>query len=385
MRLNPLLNKLPTYPQEALNARKRQVLAQGRTLYDFGTGDPLEPTPPWIREAIRDAVPVISQYPTVRGPASLRQAIAGYVQRRFGVALDPDTQILPTSGAKEVVFHLPMMVIDRQAPDRVVVFPDPGYPVYYRGAVFAGGEPYTQRLSGDFVQRPWELPPALLRQTRLLYINSPHNPSGAVMDHEALRRTWEVCQEHGILLVNDECYADVYEGPPPPSVLEVADRGVLALHSLSKRSGMTGYRSGFVAGDAASIRAFHELRVNLGVAPQDIVNRGAELAWAEDSHAEERRQQLAAKKAVFRALFARLGLALVASEASLYLWVRLPPRWTDEEYALALLDHGIVISPGRSFGLTDAGAGFVRVAMVPPLAECEAAAALWEDVHRRLA
>ena len=384
MRLNPLLSQLRTYPQVALDQKKREVQRAGRALYDLGTGDPLEPTPPWIREAIRGAVPEISQYPTVRGPLALRQAIAGYMTRRFGLSLDPEAEILPTSGSKEAIFHLPLLVIDPRAEDRLVIVPDPGYPVYARGALFAGGEPCYDRLSDDFVQRPWELPTDVLRRARMMFINTPHNPSGAVTPREALARTWEVCRDHDILLVNDECYADVYADSPPPSLLEVGTKGALVVHSLSKRSGMTGYRSGFVAGDAEAVRAFAELRVNLGVAPQDIVNEGATVAWADDHHAAERRALLAEKKRVFTALFDELGLTLVASQASLYLWFKPPPGLDDEQYALKLLDVGIVVSPGRYFGVTDAGNGYVRAAMVPPLTQCREAAALWREVHRTL-
>lgn len=380
MRLNPLLKQLEVYPQEALNRKKEEVRARGLELFDFGTGDPIEPTPTAVRQAIIDAVPVISQYPRVRGPLPLRQSIAGYVERRFGVSLGVD-QIIPTSGSKEAVFHLPMLVIDPAADDRVVIFPDPGYPAYHRGCLFAGGEPHAVKLEGDFHQRFWDVDSDILRRTRILWINTPHNPTGAFMSRDAMRRTWEVCREHDILLCSDECYADVYDDEAPPSVLEVATEGVLAFHSLSKRSGMTGYRSGFVAGDPAWVKAFVDFRVNPGLVPQDTVNAGATVAWADDEHAIRRREVFGAKKRRLRALFDELGLEIVASEATFYLWVRCPPGVTDEAYALALLDAGIVVSPGSSFGLLRAGAGYVRVAMVPPAEVLDAACAAWRAVH----
>ena len=154
MRLNPVMSQLHTYPQIALDRKKEEVLARGQALYDFGTGDPIEPTPEPIRQAIKDAVPVISQYPKVQGPRALREAIASYLGRRFDVGVDPETQVLPTSGSKEAVFHLPFLVIDPQVEDRLVVFPDPGYPAYDRGALFAGGEPRMHRLEGGWRQAP---------------------------------------------------------------------------------------------------------------------------------------------------------------------------------------------------------------------------------------
>jgi LL-diaminopimelate aminotransferase len=381
VRLNPLLAQLRTYPQEALNQKKAEVRARGLTLYDFGTGDPVEPTPERIREALVDAVPLVSQYPTVRGSRRVREAIAGYCQRRFDLTLDPDTQILPTSGSKEAVFHLPFLVIDPNAPDRTVVFPDPGYPAYQRGTLFAGGECHIVSLGGDWHQRPWKLPEAVLAKTRILWVNSPHNPSGAVMSLDDLARTYEVCRQHDILLASDECYADVYDREPPPSALQVGTEGILVFHSCSKRSGMTGYRSGFVAGDPAWIEAFREFRINPGVVPQDTVNAGAVVAWSDDSHSIARRDLLRLKKDMFRAFFAEVGLEVVASEATFYFWIRTPKDMDEEAYASRLLEAGIVVSPGSYFGFGEVGTGYVRVAMVPPLEQCSEAIAVWRQVH----
>jgi len=376
VKFNPLLARLKTYPMVEMKRRKEAVIASGRPVYDFSIGDPNDPTPAFIRETIRDALPEVSDYPSVRGPQALRDAIAGYMERRFGVALDTATQILPTSGSKEAVFHMPLLVIDPHADDNVVVFPDPGYPAYQRGTLFAGGEPYAQRLSDDFRQRPWELPTEVLERARMLWINTPHNPTGAVLDRDHLQRTWETCQEHGILLVNDECYADIYQERAPASLLEVATEGVVVLHSLSKRSGMTGYRSGFLAGDPRAIQALHDLRTNPGLAPQDFINAGAAAAWSEDTHAAERRAVFQAKKSLMCGFFEEIGVEVVASEATFYLWLRCEGG-DDQAWALALLEHGIVVTPGSALGVTGAGAGYVRVALVPTLEQCQQAIHAW--------
>ena len=376
MKFNPLLDRLKTYPMVEMKRRKQALIDAGRPVYDFSIGDPNDPTPAFIRETIRDALPVVSAYPSVRGPKPLREAIAGYMGRRFGVSLDPATQILPTSGSKEAVFHMPLLVVDPKADDNVVVFPDPGYPAYQRGTLFAGGEPYAQRLSDDFRQRPWELPRSILERTRMIWINTPHNPTGAVLDRDHLLRTWELCQEHQILLVNDECYADIYQDRPPASLLEVATEGVVVLHSLSKRSGMTGYRSGFLAGDPRAIQALHDLRTNPGIAPQDFINAGAAAAWAEDTHADARRAVFQAKKTLMRDFFETIGVEVVASEATFYLWLRCAGG-DDKAWALQLLEHGIVVTPGSALGVAGAGAGYVRVALVPTLDECQQAIQAW--------
>jgi acetylornithine aminotransferase len=380
VRLNPLLQQLPGYPTVILDRKKAELAAAGVPVFDFGTGDPTEPTPAFIRDQVGKNIPENCRYPTVAGDRSVRAAFAGYAQRRFGVELNPDTQVLPTSGSKEVVFHLPLLVIDPAASDRTVVFPDPGYSVYYRGARFAGGEPYAQRLEGDFVQRPWELPRDILAKTRLLWINSPHNPTGAVTSKDDLRRTWELCREHDILLASDECYSDTWFKSAPTSILEVATEGVVAVFSLSKRSGMTGYRTGVVAGDPSVMKQLRDLRANPGLAPQDFVNAAATAAWNEDAHAEERRSIFAAKRAVLVDFLRAQNFQIIASEASFYLWVRAPEGHDGQSYAERLLSAGIVVNPGAAFAVTDAGNAYFRLALVPSVAECQAACRAWESI-----
>ena len=382
MRLNPVFTNLGTYPQIALDQKKAEVRASGRPLYDFGTGDPVEPTPAPIRETLMSSVPEISQYPKVQGSAEFRASVAGYLRRRFGVTVDPDTQVLPTSGSKEAVFHLPLLVIDKATEDKVVVFPDPGYPAYDRGALFAGGQPWMYKMEGGWKQRLWETPREVLRRTRILWINTPHNPSGAVMSLDDLKRTHDVCREHDILLASDECYCDVFDGEPPASLMQVSQEGVLCFHSLSKRSGMTGVRSGFITGDPQWVQAYRRFRINPGLVPQDTVNAAATVAWRDDTHAEARRLLLKAKKDMFRLFFAEIGLEIVASQATFYFWLRCPPGVDDEAYALRLLDAGIVVSPGRYFGLSGAGKGYIRVAMVPTIETLPAAMEAWRAVHQ---
>ena len=379
-RLNPILEQLLTYPAVAIDQRKAELLAEGRTVYDFGKGDPEELPPEAARDALIKAVAPRLPYPRVLGSDAVREAIAAYMERRFGVTLDPATQIVPTSGSKEAVFHMPLLVIDRDAPDRAVVFPDPGYPAYQRGALFAGGEAIAARLSGDHILRPWTLPEEVIERTRLIWLNSPHNPSGAVMSLSDLHRAADFCRERDILLVSDETYADVYHSSAPHSLLECGTEGVLVLHSLSKRSGMTGYRSGFVAGDASIMAHLRTLRTNPGLVPSDFVNAAAVAAWSDDEHAEERRSIFRQKKKLFLDFFDSLDIEVIGREASLYLWVKVPGG-DDEAYARRLLDEGIVVSPGRIFGVAGAGLGYIRIAMVPTLKECEAAIVAWKKME----
>ena len=379
MRHNPLLDRLPRYPIAELQARRAEAEARGVAVIDLSTGDPDEPTDATIRQAFADATPIVSSYPSIAGSPAFRAAVTGYLQRRFGVALDPDTQVLPTSGSKEAVFHLPLALIDRDAADRAVVYPSPGYPAWGRGAAFAGGEPVPVPLDARGTWQPWELPDELLERARLLYVCSPHNPSGATFTADELRATWERCRAHDVLLVSDECYVDLYDGEPTPSLLQVATEGHLVVHSLSKRSGMTGYRSGFVAGDPEVLRVVRKLRENLGVAPSRMTLAAAIAAWSDDRHVAERRAIFGEKRRVLGAMLDRLGLYASGRRGGLYLWIRLPEGWDDRAYVEHLLEHGVLLNPGSFLG--EHGRGWVRAALVPAVDELPALVAAWEAAH----
>jgi succinyldiaminopimelate transaminase len=379
-RYNPLLDQLHTYPAVAVDRRKAELIASGRVVFDFGKGDPEEPPPAFVPEALRAAIAPRMPYPTVAGSTAVREAIAGYMRRRFSVPLDPDTQVLPTAGSKEAVFHMPLLIIDPGAEDRTVVFPNPGYPVYQRGALFAGADAYGVQLEGDHILRPWTLPEAVVERTRLIWLNTPHNPSGATMCLADLQRAADFCRARNILLVADEAYTDLYQEAPPHSLLECGTDGVLVLHSCSKRSGMTGYRSGFLAGDAEIIGKLKVLRTNPGLVPTDFVNAAAAAAWSDDAHVLSRRKVFAEKKAVLLSFFDQMGWNVVGREASLYLWLRVPGG-DDEAYAERLLSVGIVVSPGRIFGVAGGGKGYVRLAMVPTLDQCVEAVSAWRGME----
>ena len=374
---NPVLDAVQKNLMAALDERKAALRAAGKTLYDFGLGDPKEPTPPFLREALRAAVPEVSQYPSPRGTPALRRACAGYLRRRFGVALDPERQVIPATGAKEAIFHLPLAFAG--GPRRKVVMPDPAYPTYEVGARFAGLEPVKVPLgaANRFLVEPEALGEAVLSRTLLFWICTPHNPTGAVAPRDYLERVGRAAIRHGFIVVSDECYADVWFGERPASMLQAQLENVLAVHSCSKRSGMTGYRSGFVAGDADLVALLQRLRSHPGVASPDFVSAAAAAAWGDDAHAEERRRIFAAKRERFLAFFAAHGLEVQASEATLYLWVKVPAGHDSASYARALLEAGVVVAPGTAFG---AGEGYLRVALVPTLPECDAALEAWGRV-----
>lgn len=370
VQLNPILDAMGGYPLAELQMRARSLREAGRPLIDFSIGDPREPTPEFIREALKQAVPEVSQYPTTVGLAGLRQAIADYLQRRFEVAVDPDTQVVPTTGSKEGIFHTPFAFVEPGS-GQSVVYGTPGYPVYERGAQFAGARLDPVTLSGDFVLRATDISDEMWDRARLVWSCSPHNPAGSVTTNVELSGLVERSRTEGALFLSDECYADVYEGDPPGSVLQVAGSdltGTLAYFSCSKRSGMTGYRSGAIIGDAEAISALISLRSSVGVAPAEFVQAAAMAAWSDDDHAARRRSVFTAKRAVLREAFDKLSLPIVASRAGLYLWVAVGD---DVVVTAQLLEHGVVVSPGRAFG--GGGEGYIRLALVPTLEECEQA------------
>ena len=376
---NPVLGQIQKNLMVELEERRKALVAAGKRLFDFGLGDPREPTPALVRGALAQAVPAVSQYPSPFGTAALRRAAAGYLQRRFGVSVDPEAQVLACAGAKEAIFHLPL-AFTGDPRRRKVVMPDPGYPTYEVGTRFAGLEPVKVPLvaARRFLLEPEDVGEATLRETLVFWLSYPHNPTGAVAPRDYLRRVGEAARRYGFVVASDECYADVYFGEPPASMLEVQVENVVAVHSCSKRSGMTGYRSGFLAGDRDVVAALRALRAHPGVASAEFVAPAATAAWSDDGHAAERREIFRRKRDRFLAFFRAHGLVADASEATLYLWVRVPGGETSAGYARRLLEEGIVVAPGTAFG---AGEGWVRVALVPTLEECDAAVAAWSKVR----
>jgi acetylornithine aminotransferase len=376
---NPVLGQLQKNLMVELDERRRALVAGGKRLFDFGLGDPKEPTPDFIRDALRAAVPAISQYPSAFGTVALRKAAAGYLMRRFGVTVDPEAQVLACAGAKEAIFHLPLAFAGDPR-RRKVVIPDPGYPTYEVGARLAGLEPVLVPLTSKrrFLLDPEDVGEDVLKETLLFWVSYPHNPTGAIAPRDYLRRVGDAAKRYGFIVCSDECYADIYFGAPPASMLEVQQENVIAIHSCSKRSGMTGYRSGFLAGDPDLVATLRRLRSHPGVGSPEFVAPAAVAAWTEDAHAAERREIFRKKRDRFLRFFAEHGLQADASEATLYLWVKVPNGDTSGSYARKLLEEGIVVAPGTAFG---AGEGYIRVALVPTLAECEEAVRAWARVR----
>jgi succinyldiaminopimelate transaminase len=383
--LSPGLRAIPTYPFEELDRHVEAARAAGREIVDLGAGDPREETPAFIREALAAAIEPVSSYPRAAGLPELRSAIAAWIGLRYGVRVDPDTEVLPILGSKELVFSLAQDVLDPPSGKDLVLTTAPGYPVPERGARWAGGEalrlPLTE--SNGFLPDLGAITREQWSRAALLWLNYPNNPTGATAPAEFLEDAAARCRAAGVLLASDEAYSELWFGEEAPgSALQLAERSnVLVVNTLSKRSSMTGYRSGFAAGDPDLIAALKRLRPSTGVTPQEFVQRASIAAWGDERHVEESRARYAAKRRLFLDVFARHGLHVAGSEATFYLWVRVPGERPSLAWALDLLDRtGVVIAPGSFFG--PEGEGFARLAMVPTLEACARAT---EAVDRVLA
>ncbi|MDQ3931233.1 MAG: succinyldiaminopimelate transaminase [Actinomycetota bacterium] len=384
MTSNPALDRLGDYPLAPLQELAETLRADGGPLYDFSIGDPNEPTPEFIRRALVDAVDPVSRYPTAAGRRELREAVAGWLQRRHGASVDPDINVLPSAGSKEAIFHLPLAVVDPYGQRRHVLWGDPGYPVYERAALFAGGVSDPVTLAAE---RAWRLeldalPAERLERACIAWVNYPHNPTGAVVDVEYYRRQVETARAYDLLLCSDECYQEIWFDSPAASVLEAVDgdfTGVLAFVSLSKRSGMTGYRCGAIVGDAQVIRRLKLLRPNVGTASPTFVQAAAVAAWSDQTHVEARRRVFGKKRAIILPFLERNGLKVSGSAATFYVWFR-APGGDELSYVEALLRERILTSAGRAFG--PGGVGWVRLALVPTTADCATAVERWEEALR---
>ena len=291
--------------------------------------------------------------------------------------------MLPLLGSKELVFSLAQAVLDRAGGKDLVLVTVPGYTIPERGARFAGAEVGRLALSEErgFLPDLDEVEDEIWDRAAILWLNYPNNPTGAVASMDFLRRAAERCRRHDVLLASDEAYSELwFEGSPPPSALQVGDlSNVLVLNTLSKRSSMTGYRSGFAAGDAGLIAALKALRPSVGVTPQEFVQRASVAAWNDETHVEDVRARYAAKRALFLELFRRHGVRVAGGAATFYLWIAVPGGRPSLGWALELLDRtGVIVAPGSFFGAE--GEGYVRMAMVPTLTECERATEMLDAV-----
>jgi acetylornithine aminotransferase len=307
----------------------------------------------------------------------LRDSIAAWLERRFGAVIDPERELVPTYGSKEAIFLFPLVAC---SPGKdIVVIPEPAYPVYERGAQFAGAEPRFVPLleENDWLPDLDAIDGETWNRCAIFWVNYPHNPTGAVAPRAFYGELAARAREHGFYLASDEAYTELWFDDPPGSAVQLEDRSnVVVFQTLSKRSSMTGYRSGFMCGEPELLDALRSFRPNVGTAPQEFVQRASVAAWSDEAHVEAGRALYARKRSLLEP--ALPPVAQGASVASFYLWFAIPEGETSEGFATRLLQHGVVVAPGSYFG--PSGEGYARLALVPDEDACARAAAILRDV-----
>jgi N-succinyldiaminopimelate aminotransferase len=388
--MNPLLDRLHPYPFERLRALTRDIKPNPAfTPISLGIGEPKHPTPELIKQSITDNLKGLASYPATAGEPALRNAIAAWVQRRYGVTVDAATQVLPVSGSREALFALAQTVIDPTRPNATVVCPNPFYQIYEGAALLAGAQ--TAFVNSDSTRNfaaDWaSVPDATWAATQLLYVCSPGNPTGAVMPLAEWQRLFELSDKHGFVIASDECYSEIYfRDEPPLGSLEAAVKlgrddfhNLIAFTSLSKRSNVPGMRSGFVAGDAAVMKQFLLYRTYHGSAMNPVVQQASIAAWNDEAHVVANRDKYRAKFTQVTPVLAQV-LAVALPDAGFYLWADVSKHAADDvAFAQALLaQYNVTVLPGsllaREANGVNPGAGRIRLALVAEVEECLEAA-----------
>lgn len=389
--MNPLLSRLQPYPFERLRQLFAGVTPSAQhSAISLGIGEPRHATPRFIQEALAANLAGLASYPSTLGEPRLREACAAWMQRRYGIAVDAATQLLPVNGSREALFAFTQTVVDASRPGATVVCPNPFYQIYEGATLLAGANPHfaPSDPARNFAVDWDSVPDAVWQRTQLLFVCSPGNPTGAVMPLAEWEKLFALSDRHGFVIASDECYSEIYfRDEPPLGGLEAAAklgrdeyRNLIAFTSLSKRSNVPGLRSGFVAGDATLIKAFLLYRTYHGSAMGLAVQAASIAAWNDEAHVEDNR-------ALYRAKFAQVtplldqAMQVSLPDAGFYLWAQVPEAlgMSDTDFARQLLaQYNVTVLPGsylaRETDGINPGAQRVRMALVAEADECLQAA-----------
>ncbi|MCA9470645.1 MAG: LL-diaminopimelate aminotransferase [Nitrospira sp.] len=364
------IRTLPPYLFAAIDEMKRRAIERGMDIINLGIGDPDLPTPAPIIERLKQAAedPKHHQYPSYDGMISFRTAVAGWYKQRFGVNADPKSEIVTLIGSKEGIGHVPMAFIN---PGDVVLIPSPGYPVYPVATSFAGGIAHIMPLvkQNGFLPDLDAIPKDVARKAKMMFLNSPNNPTSVVYEKGFFRRVVEFAQEHHIIVCHDAAYTEIYyDGKRPPSFLEAEgamDVGI-EFHSLSKTFNMTGWRIGFAVGNKDVIAGLGKVKTNIdsGVF-QAIQEAGITALESDDQLTDGLRKIYQERRDVLVPGLQRLGLTLNNPAAAFYVWIEVPKGFTSASFTAHLIEKaGIVTTPGNGFG--DPGEGYIRMTVTTP-------------------
>jgi N-succinyldiaminopimelate aminotransferase len=383
--LNPNLDRLQPYPFQKLNKLFEGVAPkQAYSPISLHIGEPKHATPDFIRQAVTDNLAGMAVYPTTLGAGSLRTSIAAWLTRRYRLPeIDPETQVIPVNGSREALFSFAQAVIDPSRAEAIVVCPNPFYQIYEGAALLAGATPHFLNMmpENNFSLDYGQLPEDTWSRCQLVYVCSPGNPTGRVMNMDEWSCLFELSDRYGFVIASDECYAEIYfdEDAPPLGALEAAHRlgrsgfpGLVVFSSLSKRSNVPGMRSGFAAGDASILKKFLLYRTYHGSAMNPAIQAASKSAWDDEDHVVENRRLYREKfQAVTKSLQESLQVSM--PDAAFYLWVKTPGsdvQFTQELYR----NYNVTVLPGsylaRYANGINPGENFIRIALVAQLAEC---------------
>ncbi|MCH8329206.1 MAG: aminotransferase class I/II-fold pyridoxal phosphate-dependent enzyme [Nanoarchaeota archaeon] len=375
------LNSISGYAFAEVDKKVVELKKLGITPIDFGVGDPTVPTPEIVRNAIKKAVDErkSSGYPSYIGTDDYRQEISKWSKKRFGINLDYEKEITSTIGAKESVFNFPEAFIN---PGDYVIIPNPGYPPYERGTLVAEGKSYFVPLlkENNFLMDLNSIPKDIIKKSKILWINYPNNPTGALATEEFFKEAIDFGHDNNIIIVSDECYTELYYNKKPHSILEYSKEGVVVVQSLSKRSAMTGYRIGWLAGDENIIDAFKKLKTNIDSGTAIFIQDAAIAALKDEKHVEKMRSDYKQKRDILVKAFTAVGLEDCSPDAAIYLWQKTPEKMNSTDFAKRLLqkDISVVVTPGAWISTElngiNPGDNYVRFALVPTLEETKEAA-----------
>ncbi|MEZ0360584.1 MAG: LL-diaminopimelate aminotransferase [Hydrogenobacter sp.] len=364
------IKSLPPYLFAQIDMKKREKLSQGVDIIDLGIGDPDIPTPEPIIKAMQKAVekPEHHRYPSYEGMLSFREAVADFYRRRFGVSLDPTTEVITLIGSKEGIAHFPLAFVN---PGDVVLCPDPAYPVYKIGTIFAGGIPYIIPLKEEngFLPDFKSIPKDVLKKAKIIWVNYPNNPTSATAKEDFYRELVNWAMEHNIIVASDLAYSEIYMGNEKPiSILQIDEAKEVAIefHSLSKTFNMTGWRIGMAVGNAELVAGLGKVKTNIDSGQfQAIQEAGITALKMPESEIQRIREIYKQRREVMVKALEDIGLEVYNSTATFYLWVKVPKGYTSAQFVSLLLDEcGVVCTPGNGFG--QYGEGYFRISLTLP-------------------
>ncbi len=358
-----------------------KLRASGIEPIDFGVGDPQIPTPEFIRRAGQEGIEKrkSSGYPSYVGSSEFREKVAFWNKKRFGISLNPEKEICSNIGSKEAVFNFPEAFVN---PGEYVLVPNPGYPPYQRGTEFAQGRVHFMNLlkENDFFPVLSDIPRGIVKKAKIIWANYPNSPAGKIATNEFYHELVDFGHDNNIIIASDEAYSEIYFGEKPRSLLEFSKDGVVAFNSLSKRSAMTGWRVGWLAGDERIISTFKKLKTNIDSGTPTFVQDAAIAAYGDETHVERMRAEYEEKRDILAGAFIGAGLEDCTPQSTIYLWQRAPRGMNSIDFAKKLLspEIGIVSTPGAWISSDteqgNPGRDYVRLALVPPVEQVRVAA-----------